>query len=279
MQDRFVPGNRSDCIVYMSNSLGIKEYMLRLAKRLVFKVVCQNNLACYFKIKAVALNLAAQCGLYEKFNLDLLKKFVKEGDLVLDVGANFGVYTTALAKIVGSNGKVIAFEPIPWVFEILRSRAIQFTNIVCIQEGLSDHCSESETIHIPLISDGLPEPALASLEVLNIETEEIKIRVNQLDNFHADLKRVRFIKVDIEGHEERFLLGAEKVIKSEKPIIQLEENNPDNIIRYMHLCKKWGYRLVDFNSNGEPRDLQVGMVPRQRNIYLIPDEDQICSLM
>ena len=51
----------------------------------------------------------------------LLGKWVKEGDLVIDIGANVGHYTHRLSSLVGASGRVLAFEPVPESFELLSS--------------------------------------------------------------------------------------------------------------------------------------------------------------
>ena len=52
-------------------------------------------------------------------DLKLVQHLVKPGDTVLDVGANFGVYTRVLSQLVGPAGRVISVEPVPQTFSIL----------------------------------------------------------------------------------------------------------------------------------------------------------------
>ena len=56
---------------------------------------------------------------YEPLNTEAFNCLIKEGDFVIDVGANFGYYTLLFSKIVGPRGKVIAFEPHPGLFKLL----------------------------------------------------------------------------------------------------------------------------------------------------------------
>jgi len=59
-------------------------------------------------------------GIWEPLETNLIKNKIKEGDIVLNIGANIGYYTLLIARLVGSNGKVFAFEPDLNNFKILK---------------------------------------------------------------------------------------------------------------------------------------------------------------
>lgn len=56
-------------------------------------------------------------GIYEKEIFELISREVKAGETFVDIGANIGMYTNFTPKIVGENGKIIAFEPITKIFQ------------------------------------------------------------------------------------------------------------------------------------------------------------------
>jgi len=62
-----------------------------------------------------ALNLSVN-GVYEKFLTEVVKKEIKEGGVVLDIGSHIGYFTLIFARLVGKTGKVFAFEPAPSSF-------------------------------------------------------------------------------------------------------------------------------------------------------------------
>ena len=66
-----------------------------------------------------SLNLSIN-GIYEENETALIKKEIEQGNIVLDIGANIGYYTLIVAKLVGKNGKVFAFEPDPTNFALLK---------------------------------------------------------------------------------------------------------------------------------------------------------------
>jgi len=58
--------------------------------------------------------------IFEKFETELVKQEIHDGDTVLDIGANIGYFSLIFSKIVGNNGRVYAFEPDPNNFKILK---------------------------------------------------------------------------------------------------------------------------------------------------------------
>ena len=57
------------------------------------------------------LGILKNKGVYELCETNLIKKEVKQGDVVVDIGANIGYYALIFSNLVGANGKVYAFEP------------------------------------------------------------------------------------------------------------------------------------------------------------------------
>ena len=75
---------------------------------------------------------------YEKDEFDLVKRTIKKGDVVLDIGANIGVYTVLFAEIVGDKGRVYAFEPDPKNFALLKKNIEinKYKNVVLINKAV-----------------------------------------------------------------------------------------------------------------------------------------------
>ena len=93
--------------------------------------------------------LLLKLGILEKREMDFVKKTVKEGWTVIDIGANIGYYTLLLSKLVGKNGKVIAFEPDKDSISMLKKniKHNNCRNVQIVPMAVSDH-SGSGTLYI-----------------------------------------------------------------------------------------------------------------------------------
>src|SRR3972149_5114440 len=81
----------------------------------------------------------------DKFELDLLRKHIKQGDIVLDIGANIGFYEKILSQLAGNTGKVHCFEPDPLNFTHLKKTTFPFKNITINNKAVG---SETGTLTI-----------------------------------------------------------------------------------------------------------------------------------
>jgi len=140
---------------------------------------------------------------------------IRKGDIVLDCGANIGMFTrTALAR---GASLVIAIEPAPRTLDALRRNLeseIREGRVVVYPKGAWDHDSEMELS----VNDALQ---INDTLVLPRESASPKVRVplTTIDKMVAELKltRVDFIKMDIEGAEKPAIRGAENTIRHFRP--------------------------------------------------------------
>lgn len=152
----------------------------------------------------------------------LLKEWVSEGSIALDVGANIGVYTRLLSKLVGPAGTVYAFEPVPVTYRALSYNAARFAdnNVVTYHAAVSDRCGAAEIV--------LPDRGFQGFYRAHLRSGgspgKAAIRVQQiaLDSLLDILPRVDFIKCDVEGAEMLVLIGAEELLTTRHPGLLLE---------------------------------------------------------
>lgn len=148
--------------------------------------------------------------------------FVKPNSIVLDIGANIGHFSLKLAKLIFPNLQGIeihAFEPNPWVFEILRD---------------NQELNKAFNLHLhPLAIGSSNREADFSFGKRNSgagrftlnENPNVKVNVVSLDYFCETFlpgKRISFIKIDVEGFEPEVFMGGWQVIKTHKPVLFFE---------------------------------------------------------
>jgi FkbM family methyltransferase len=151
---------------------------------------------------------------------------VHAGDVVLDCGANIGVFTR-VALDAGA-AKIIAIEPAPENLECLRRNypsEIASGRVVVVPKGVWD---KEDVLTLRLD----PTNSAADSFVLNRSTavNEIKVPLTTIDKLAADLKleKVDYIKMDIEGAEPNALTGAHDTIVKWKPRISISAYHKDD---------------------------------------------------
>jgi FkbM family methyltransferase len=187
----------------------------------------------------------------EAFNL---AKIGPSKGVAIDIGANFGLYSWHLAKLYS---KVIAFEPNPAVARTLIAAKLQ--NVHLIHEGVSSGSGEAK-LCIPY-SKGLMMAGWASLNPQNLpgadRIVELPIHLNSLDSHQ--FKDVKFIKIDVEGHEIEVLKGAEQTIRSNRPHMIIETLD-DHLTEVRNLLRTWQYQETSLQSLGGPPGSEQNLI-------------------
>jgi FkbM family methyltransferase len=147
-----------------------------------------------------------------------LPELVREGDWVLDVGANIGQYTLRFSELVGPEGRVIAFEPILETAEILAAmaRRARYPNITVLNVAVSDRAGLVRFL-VPDGTEGLPNYFQARIRDEGNRTA-LSLTLDDLRLPH----RVALIKIDVEEHEVSVLRGALQTIERDRPIMIIE---------------------------------------------------------
>lgn len=153
---------------------------------------------------------------------------VSGGGWVVDVGANVGIVTAALCRLVGRDGFVWAFEPLPENLQRLETlrTANDLVQLHLFAGALSSEDGEAE---LQLPGDG--NRAHSSLAMQSDVRGSMRVETWALDSLPPPRpgQRIEFIKLDIEGHEPAFLAGARKVLTTMRPLVLCEFN--DQLLR------------------------------------------------
>jgi FkbM family methyltransferase len=148
---------------------------------------------------------------------------VREGHVAIDIGANKGSFTHALAKKVGISGRAIAFEPQPVLASYLRDMFSSLKLVQCevIEMGLSDNSGSSQLFCPP--TGNSPSASLVPGDHIPTDWISHEIPLTTLDDFlKNETRKISCIKIDTEGHEWEVLKGAEQTIQKNLPTLVFE---------------------------------------------------------
>jgi FkbM family methyltransferase len=153
------------------------------------------------------------------------KKLVKRGDTVCDIGANIGIVTLLLSRLVGNTGRVFAFEPNPTCYDALTSAIARnrMTNVVPQLIALGAQTEERD-LSIPSHNAGAGSLRQAAQ---NRADKTTRVSVRTLDEFVEEQKieSVQFMKLDVEGFESEVFAGSYHVLETLRPDAILFEMN------------------------------------------------------
>lgn len=193
-------------------------------------------------------------GMWEKEEINLFKKTIKEGWTVLDIGANIGYPGLLLSRLVGESGKVIAFEPDENNIKILKKniKVNNIQNIKVVPMAVSDRTG-SGTLFMSDSHSGdhrIYNPSDEKRKTRNIKTIS-------LDDYFKSDNKIDFIQMDIEGAEGLVFKGMKKLLKKNKRINILLEFWPEALreigtspVDFLKMIEKLGFKInyVDRSS-------------------------------
>lgn len=155
-----------------------------------------------------------------------VSRFVRPGDVFVDIGANVGYYTLVASRLVGDTGHVYAFEPDPIAFSILeRNVALNgITNVTLEQKAVSN---EKGSIQLFLSEKNKGDHQIYEG---NEERRAIDVEAVKLDDYFVDYDgAVNFVKIDTQGAEGVILEGMQEVIAANDDIVMAVEYWPHGL--------------------------------------------------
>ncbi len=163
-------------------------------------------------------------GVYESDVVKALKRYLKAGDCCMDVGANLGYFTSVMANLVGKEGLVIAFEPLPANVKVLEENiALEgLTNVRIEPKAVGDSMGTARLM-IQGDTDFTGTASLTEFYEWYGEKTDVSVPVVTLDGHIAGLpKNPSLLKMDVEGAELMALQGARSLLSTIRPILLIE---------------------------------------------------------
>lgn len=226
----------------------LQHQLLKLARQEMIEV----NGYRLFLDEADSLKLSMN-GSYEIFETELIKRLVQPADRVVDIGANIGYYSLLMSGLVGSKGKVYAFEPDPTNLDLLR-RNIDFNNrenIVVVPEAVANRQGFSQFY----VSDN--NRGAHSLEATEALTAAGEVAITSLDHyFKSNRSNISLIKMDIQGAEYKALVGMKQVLVQNPQLILITEYWPYGLEKsgvapkdYLRAIESLGFQIYEIHEN------------------------------
>ncbi len=171
-----------------------------------------------------------------------LAHWLRPGMTVIDIGANLGVYSLPMARLVGPDGQVFAYEPASETRRLLKisKKKNHAGNLHIVPAALSDSAREG---HLVL-------GASSELNTLAGSGPGERVQITSLDaeDNARGWGRIDFLKIDAEGEEEKILAGAEGFIARHSPLVMFEVkagDKPNENLLEAFIAKGFGiYRLL-----------------------------------
>lgn len=181
-------------------------------------------------------------------------KMLRPDDVVIDIGANMGYYSTIFSKSVGKAGRVFCVEPVVPLFRQLEKQVIHRDNTYLIPYALGDRDKDEAIISVPdrLRHWGYLRHGCLSLQEGAADVDSrysFRVSVRKGSDLFSRLSRVDYIKCDIEGHELTVFNDMEPLLARHRPIVQVEIDNThfDEITALFYRLGYKGYKLVHGN--------------------------------
>jgi FkbM family methyltransferase len=156
----------------------------------------------------------------ETHAFEKIRPMIYAGDVALDIGANFGLYSLPISRWIGEDGRLYAFEPLVGNISLLTRNITlnKIANAIVVASAVSNDSAEKlrffcNNQDVSLTASlNVPDSA-EFIEVDNVRIDDWSKRQNVIPNF---------IKIDVEGAEMEVLRGAEFTLRTYKPKLLIE---------------------------------------------------------
>ncbi len=206
-------------------------------------VIGRNGRITFLRNDLIIGRALRSYGEWAENEIRLLRRLISAGDAVLDIGANIGTHALALAAQVGTRGTLIAIEPRPEIFELLRQNVEQND----LRQVRLEHAAAGAELS-EIIVPTLDINASSNFGSLSLLPDTVPVaasdfrHVRMLTVDSLALSTCSLIKIDVEGMEALVLAGATRTIRDLKPFIYAECNTLENGIAIKSRLDELGYK-------------------------------------
>lgn len=215
-------------------------------------------------------------GEYSPGESEIFRQLVLPGTFVVEVGANIGAHTLGLARLVGTNGVVVAYEPQRLIFQTLCANIAlkSLANVYAFHAAVG---AGSGDVLVPAPNPTQPAH-FGGVSLYGASTGE-PAPLRRLDE--AGLPIVHFLKIDVEGMELDVLNGGEALIAKHRPTLYVNNSREDLSRALIERLWAWDYKLYwhaptlfhPDNFAGDRENIFGNLV--SRNMLCLPAERHV----
>ena len=244
----------------------MQKLLRRILEKISRGVVLKRNLPAQFEGLTMLVTPEASLCYWKAFssnNWDDLFRFadgyVKEGDIVYDVGANLGVFAVCAAIRTGPTGRVYAFEPDPVISSLLqRTKEMhpgRLDHLLVIPVGVSNHNGFS-VLQVPerarACSHLSEAKGGAGTELMGKVRQKIQVPLVTLDSKIGEYGLPDVLKIDVDGVEQLVIEGSRQLFQQASPrvLIEVSDRNQQELTAFFHSKK---YSLYNFDDSSKPQ--------------------------
>jgi FkbM family methyltransferase len=234
---------RNKCIKLMHSKMQDGKAVYRIGNNVLMKLYKDSRLSEHIV-----------CDRFEETERKFVCKYLRKGDVFIDIGANIGLYTILAGNAIGPTGKIYSFEPCARTFSrLLENVQINnLKNVTCFQVAVSDIKGIKLLYATTNYWDAWNSLSKPTGNV-NSEVKTEIVNTITVDEFAKEYKiidKITMIKIDVEGWEFKVLKGAYETLNSKKSPIIILEFNKEALISAGYSCselekylKEIGYKL------------------------------------
>lgn len=211
---------------------------------------------------------------WEKLSFKLWIEMCKESKVVLDIGANTGVYAL-IARSLNPTATVVAFEPLDFIYaKLIKNISLNNYSINCIEEACSNYKGEAK-VFLPQGAEHVTSVTVnKSLLDKNRITDEKMIKTMRLDDFieQNNLTRIDLIKLDVETHEPEVLEGMGKYLSLFKPTVLIEILDDEVGKKVENIIEGLGYLYFDIDEVSQIKKVDKLLKSSHFNYFICQPE-------
>ncbi len=192
-------------------------------------------------------------GLREPYVTKKFSRYIKPGDVVIDIGANIGYYALQEVKLVGEYGKVYAIEPVgESVRQLYNNISLNnYKNIEVFEMAVGDR----DGVATLYVSEESNLSGLHSLAHRGYQ-RSYQVPITTLDKFIVGKRYPKVIRMDVEGYEWEIIKGMVGILADKKPLILFIELHLDILgekVKWLaRLLQAWDFEIVKASCEPHP---------------------------